>query len=245
MACTSRPLLVAAALAAGACSAERELPPPLPTGIEPAIAYAGAEVPVVIRGEAFYARGSHRTDGSGGDLSTEFLAWLGTTQLREVTWLDTATLTAVVPVALGAGTHDLVVEGPYGTQGVLAAAYVALDGGTAPVLTVYPEAVPTTALVGDPAQIHVRVKNWGPGAVNAVKLLLKRVVDGVASDNVPGGPPIQALAAGTFFDAVYPVTTSAPGAFDFQAKASGIAAATNAYVTSEKGYVQLEVVAPP
>jgi hypothetical protein len=242
MACSSRFLLLAAALAGAACSAERELPGPVPTAIEPAIAYTGEEVPVVIRGEAFYVRGSHGVDGTA-DASADFVAWLGTTALRDVTWVDTATLTAVVPPELGAGTYDLAVQGPYGTRGALAAAYVAVPG-TPPLLTVEPEAVPTTAAVGEPAEIRVHVTNHGPGGLNTVKLLLKFLVNGVATENVPGGPSVRPLAAGASFDAVYPVTTATAGTFDFQAKASGFADATSAYVASQKAYVRLEVIAP-
>lgn len=233
---TSGPLLLAAALAAS-CSAERSVPPPVPTAIEPAAAYHETEVPVVIRGEAFYLRAWHGAGGPGGDaVSAQFRGWLGAVELREVTWVDAGTLTAVVPARIPLGTHDLVVEGPYGTRGVLPAAYVAVDGPAR--LTVIPAAVPPAVLVGDPAEIRVQVWNVGGIPVEDVEVQLKPLA--APKSDVPGAPDPQVLEPGASFEAAFPVTTSVPGLFEFEAKASGKA---SAFVASAKVPVALEVVA--
>jgi hypothetical protein len=243
MPCSSagRGLLLAAVLAASACSGETVLPPPAPTAIEPAAGFTAAEVPVVIRGEAFYVRGSHGAGGPGGDrASAEYRAWLGGVPLSGVRWVDRATLTAIVPAGtLADGTHDLVLEGPYGTRGSLPGAYAAIPGD-APVLAVEPAAVPTTVLVGDPAELRVRVTNLGPGALEEVALSVKPVL--APRPDLPGAPAPQDLAEGAHLDAAFPVSTSAPGTFEFEAKASGTVAGTAVGVSSDKVRAALEVV---
>jgi hypothetical protein len=245
MPCSSgRGLLAATALAALACSAERALPPPVPTGIEPPAGFASVDVPVVIRGEAFYVRASQDAGGAGGDqVSAEFRAWLGEVPLRKVTWVDEGTLTAMVPAgAVAVGTHDLAVEGPYGTRGTLPAAYAA-EAGQPPVLTVEAEAFPTAVLVGDQAEIRVRATNHGPGPLRNVALSVKPTVG--PRPDLPGAPEPQDLGEGFHLDATFPVSTSTPGTFEYEAKASGLAG-TSVRVTSEKvrAALQVSTVAP-
>jgi hypothetical protein len=239
MRCSRRALLLAAVLAA-ACSADAGLPPPEPTAVEPSLAYAGEEVPVTIRGRAFYARAWIGADGSpGGGVSTEFRAWLGSEPLGEVTWVDETTLTAVVPATIALSTHDLVVEGPYGMRGALPSAYVALAG--LPMLRVAATAHPPTAVLGEPAFVHVRVENLGDVLLSAVQVHVKPAA--APRGDLPGAPPPLDLDPGAFFDADFPVTTSVAGTFTFEAKANGIDP-LGAFVPSPKVPVVLEVVLP-
>jgi hypothetical protein len=240
MRCSRRALLLVAALAA-ACSADRGLPPPVPTAVQPALAYAGLEVPVTIHGHAFYVRAWVGADGSPGDgVSTEFRAWLGSEPLGEVTWVDETTLTAVVPATIGVSAHDLVVEGPYGTSGELASAYVVL-AGPGPTLHVVASALPPAALVGEPAFIRVRVENLGGVLLRSVVAHLKPAA--APRVDLPGAPPPKDLVPGGFFDADFPVTTAVAGTFAFEAKANGIDP-LGAFVTSPKVPAVLEVVLP-
>jgi hypothetical protein len=235
--------LVLAILCAAACSAERALPPPRPTGIDPPAGFRSVDVPVVIRGEAFYVAAVHGAGGAEGDrVSAGFRAWLGEVALEEVTWVDEGTLTAVVAAGTVArGPLDLVVEGPYGARGGLPAAYAAEDG-QAPLLTVEPVLVPSTVLAGEPAAVHVHVTNGGPGPLRDVTLSVKPTFG--PRPDLPGAPAPQELGEGASFDAVLPVSTAVPGTFEYEAKASGYAGA-NVRVTSEKVRATLEVVAAP
>lgn len=242
MACASRPLVLALAVAAG-CAAERELPPPLPLAVEPASGFSTYEMPITILGDAFLVRASQSVEGEGGDVvSGAFRAWLGEVELLDVDRVDERTLTATVPGGVVPGSYDLVVEGPSGRSAPLPGAYRAI-AGPAPVIKVEPFAEPPVVTAGETGHVRVRVTNLGPGALTRVKLQLKWVVDGHASTPVAGGPDPRDLAVGERFDWSYDVPTTAPGTVELEVKVSGIDPVTGAGVSAPR--VRVTFLAAP
>jgi hypothetical protein len=258
MACSSVRFLLAALLApllAAACAAERELPPPAPEAVEPAVGFLTVDVPVLIRGRDFHLRASQGLDGGTEDrVSAQFRAWLGPIELRDVTWMDQGTLAAVIPAnALEQGSHDLVVEGPYGTRGALAAAYGAVPG-TPPDLVLSPEAVPPVVTLGEWARILVTVTNAGPGPVERLDVKLRRALDGrgvgagLSGALVGGGEVPRSLADGQSIEVEYLLTTTAVGTFWYEAKVGGFSPVHEASLPSDKvlvGYEVVDAVPPP
>lgn len=105
--------LFAVALACARTSA----PPgaPLPRAVEPKGTYFGTGPAVVLHGEGFTPAAMQRINGGGEiEVDANFRAFLGLLELADVRWVDSHTLTAVVPPDLAAGTYGLSVEGPYG-----------------------------------------------------------------------------------------------------------------------------------
>jgi hypothetical protein len=253
MACSRRLTVLGLLLAAG-CGAERELPPPVPEAVEPAVGFLTVDVPVLIRGRDFHLRASQGLEGAADDrVSARFRAWLGAVELRDVTWMDQGTLAAVIPAnALEQGSHDLVVEGPYGTRGALAAAYGAVSG-TPPDLVLTPVAVPPVVPLGERARILVTVTNAGPGPVERLDVKLRRALDGrgvgagLSGALVGGGEVPRSLTEGQSIEIEYLLTTTAVGTFWYEAKASGYSPVHAAWLPSDKGLVGYEVVdaAPP
>jgi hypothetical protein len=242
---SGRRLLLAAALVGAACASERELPPPAPEAVDPAVGFLSVDVPVVIRGRDFHVRASQSVEGAGDDrVSARFRAWLGGVELREVTWIDQGTLAAIVPAnGLSQGDHDLAVEGPYGTRGTLPAAYGALPG-TPPDLAVDPVAVPSVVILGEPVTIRVHVTNAGPGPVDSLELQLKHAeVGGPASGEPIAGPPLPAtLVEGESIDVEYVFTASALGTFECEAKVGGYSPGSGGPLPTVKVRVRYEVV---
>ena len=103
-------------LAAAACARNAPAPAaPAPAAVEPAGAYTRSPVSVLIRGESFVPVLDQRLGrGSHLDVDASFRAWLGTTELSGVQWIDESALTAVVPAGLADGVYRLTVEGPFG-----------------------------------------------------------------------------------------------------------------------------------
>jgi hypothetical protein len=259
MACSEpgrRFLLVAllAPLLAAACAAERELPPPAPEAVEPAVGFLTVDVPVLIRGRNFHLRASQGLDGAAEDrVSAQFRAWLGPIELRDATWIDQETLSAVIPAnALAQGSHDLVVEGPYGTRGGLAGAYSAIQG-TPPDLVLTVD-VPPVVTLGEWARILVRVANAGPGAVDRIDVKLRHALNGrgvggeLPGAPVGGGDVPRSLPEGQSLEVEYLITTTAVGTFWYEAKAGGYSPVHEAALPSDKalvGYEVVEAVPPP
>ena len=86
---------------------------PVPESIAPPTAPENTQTAVTITGRNFFpgVKVSY-TDKSHSILDTSFSARLGDTQLIEVTYVDSGTLTATVPATLSPGIYDLVVSDP-------------------------------------------------------------------------------------------------------------------------------------
>jgi len=88
---------------------------PLPRAVEPKGTYFGTGPVVVLHGEGFTPAAIQRINGGGLiEVDADFRAFLGQLELADVRWVDSHTLTAVVPPDLAAGTYGLAVEGPFG-----------------------------------------------------------------------------------------------------------------------------------
>ena len=109
------------------CGSETALPPPAPEAVVPAAGWNGAGREVEIRGRDFYATVTRRLEGEPLQTDTRFRVWLGDRELVDVRWLDSATLTATVPVGLPAGSLALTVGSPSGDTGTVADAYRSFD----------------------------------------------------------------------------------------------------------------------
>jgi hypothetical protein len=120
-------LVIAALVACGGCATQEAPGAPIPSGVVPAVGFGAVETPVEIAGERFHVQGVQAADG-GSHVDARYRAWLGATELLDVTWVDGRTLRARVPPGLALGWHDLEVEGPFGS-GVLASAYLVVGGG--------------------------------------------------------------------------------------------------------------------
>jgi hypothetical protein len=97
--------------------------PPQPLSMEPNIGTRSASTPVTIHGTGFSL--TVRADLSGGtvDVNGKFVARLGEVDLLDVNYVDSSTLTAVVPAGLNEGVHDLMVQNPDGQTGSLEKAF--------------------------------------------------------------------------------------------------------------------------
>lgn len=211
-------LLAAAALAVAACAA-RDVPGgPRPLAIAPEAGFASEETIVEITGEAFEIGVVQRTGAGGAAVDAAYRAWLGTTELLEVRWVDTRTLGAHVPAGLAAGRHDLTVEGPYG-RGVLAQAYVVVDG--VPASLAIGLVAPAQATVGDELQLAVTVENTGTSAVRAV---LPSIATSVPGALEPLGPPDlpQDLQPGDVREFVLRFAAARAGPVSLSASVSGV-----------------------
>ncbi len=107
------------------------VPDPLPESIVPDHGYNGATTGVTISGRNFYPQVGIDAANGEPDPNDRFSAWLDVdgvaTRLTNVSLVDFATLTAVVPKDLPTGTYDLRVEGPTGAEGTLPAAFQVTD----------------------------------------------------------------------------------------------------------------------
>lgn len=182
-------LLAVASL--GACAAHPPTAAPRPMAVAPASGFsAGGDV--VIAGESFEVRPVQRLSGRGSDVDARFRAWLGSTELVDVVWVDARTLRARIPPGLAVGGYDLTVEGPYG-RGVLAGAFEVLLG--APAALDASLALPATAGVGETFDAAVTVSNLGEATVTAVRPQLTASGAGAATLLAAAGA--QDVPAGT------------------------------------------------
>jgi hypothetical protein len=83
---------------------------PAPTAVVPNAAYATAPTAVEISGKRFLAKGTQPSGGGGPTVDSQHRAWLGDTELAEVTWVSTEKLTATVPAGLPLGAQKLTVD---------------------------------------------------------------------------------------------------------------------------------------
>ncbi|HET6440008.1 MAG TPA: IPT/TIG domain-containing protein, partial [Anaeromyxobacter sp.] len=132
------------------------MPAPSDLSISPPSGGSATQTAVVIQGQNFLAK----PVGSG--LDTQQHAWLDSTELQNVTWINVNEIHAVVPAGLSPGPKRLTVENAYGAQGSRDNAYVVDPAG----LTAQIAAGATTADVGQDVQVTFTVGNGGSSGAN-------------------------------------------------------------------------------
>ena len=95
---------------------------PTVTAIDPASAPNDLDTPVIITGTDFTA------ELSGTLVLTSPIAYLGSTALTNVTWVNRTTLAATVPWGMDPGAYPLTVTNPDGGTGSLAGAFTVKNG---------------------------------------------------------------------------------------------------------------------
>jgi hypothetical protein len=110
--------------------------------VDPPRGYAGADQPITIVGSGFAPEVTQDLgEAEGVKTDATFTATLGGTELRDVTFVDAETLTAVVPSGIDVGTHQLEVTTPFDETLTLAAAYSATASAAPELLLANPSDV--------------------------------------------------------------------------------------------------------
>lgn len=154
--------LAVLALCAG-CAASDAPGGPRPAAMLPAAGLATAETAVEIVGEGFLARGVQDADGDSS-VDAGYRAWLGGTELREVSWIDGHRLRAVVPAGLAIGWHDLAVQGPFG-MGTLANAFLVRAQVEVVAEDPFADGSPFAFVTGYRGQVYAGPNRYGTGIV--------------------------------------------------------------------------------
>ena len=208
--------LLACALACARTSAPP--PGPVPAAVEPAVGYATRDTTVVLHGDGFTPSVAQQFTGGGRIVvDTSFRASLGTSDLRDVRWLDSQTLGAVVPAGLAPGTYGLTVEGPFG-RGTADNVFRVFAGPPAALTaTAIP---PTMARVGVEFAISQTISNDGGMAALGVAA-------GTAVLTGPGAallPPTEALdlPAGAVHVFTWRIRPNQPGALGIELPIVGV-----------------------
>ena len=104
--------------------------PPSDISVEPATGEEGEEVQVTIRGAGFNPTVTRTTScGSRAhEVDDAFEADLDGTALTGVTWVDEATLSAVIPAGLAPGLHDMILIDPSGNSVEIPDAFEVISG---------------------------------------------------------------------------------------------------------------------
>lgn len=153
---------------AAGCSAGVSPPSPRPLAVVPAVGFAATGGPIQITGEDFEVKAVHSVSETASQIDVQYRAWLGSTELLDVVWVDARTLRARVPPGLPVAHHDLTVEGPFG-RGVLAGAYEVLPGSPSTVEVVatdpFADGSPFAFVAGYRGQVYVGPNRTGTGLV--------------------------------------------------------------------------------
>jgi len=186
--------LIAAAVLACACEAPAPVARPAPSAVEPASAHTTSDVPIVIRGADFLLTGT-RQIGQGVEVEGTFSAWLGSTPLLDVKWIDDHTLEASVPAGLDGDPLDLTVQGP-GGRATLVAAFRASRLASPNLSATL--AAPAQVEAGHPLPLSAQVANTGGQAVSGLSLQLQGAADPLWQPGSSGfGASLIAPAAGS------------------------------------------------
>lgn len=208
-------ILLACALACARTSAAP--PPPAPATLEPARGYFGTDTPVVLRGEGFTPQVVQHLAGGGLDVETNFRVDLGTTELRDVRWMDSRTIAATVPGSLPAGTYPVFVEGPFG-RGTAADVFQVLDGPPASLSA--SAAAPQRARVGEEFLVPQTVSNGGGMAALRVAAAAATASGPAATIQTP--PEAADIPAGGSHDFSWRVVATGTGQLQLELPVAGI-----------------------
>ncbi len=173
-------------------------------------------------------------DSNGNPVPIAYRAWMGTSELRDVKWVDRQTLTAVVP-PMADGTYPLRLQGPLGDPVTKEEAFRASDAAcpvqTAALVITSAVAAPATVVVGESVTVTASVKNLGLAAAKGVTASVTSAPAGLTAPAAGPGP--QDVPAGEARTFTWTYTASAMSGGAFTVEAGGTAADTGQPVTSQ------------
>jgi hypothetical protein len=188
------------------------IPAPVPRSVVPSAGYTGRTTAVRITGDNFLAR------PDAAQLDIQQRAWMGDTELADVTWIDAQTLSATVPAEITPGVKTLKVENAYGRQGTLAAAYTARGapaGLSATIATGRP-----TADIAQAIDVSFTVSNGGTGPASVTAVVPSTTGSAAACGAVSPAPPV-ALGVGASQVFTWSCAGSAEGTLVIDGSAAG------------------------
>jgi hypothetical protein len=186
--------------------------------VEPAGGYAGQATVVRLRGNGF-ALGAVQQLNGGGHIAVDdgFRAFLGTTELQQVEWVDSGTLLATVPADIPAGIYGLSIEGPSG-NGTVSDAFRVVSGVPAFL----------TASATGPAAVHTGTEFIVAQTIsNAGGMTALRVTPGTPSINGPAAtvqvsPGASDIPAGAELMFTWRIVPSGSGTLQLTLPVSGV-----------------------
>ncbi|MFY3744683.1 IPT/TIG domain-containing protein [Anaeromyxobacter sp. Red801] len=212
-------LAALAALAALSCSSGSDGEAPRPASVDPAAGPSAQATRVTIHGDGFLTRPSTKLSGGGAEVDVRHRAWLGDTELEQVTWVDVRTLQATVPAGLAPGSKRLVVENALGRQGALDDAFE-VTGAAPAALAASIAADRDTANVGQAVSVTLTVLNGGHATANLTSVVLDH--GGTAAATCGSVTPAPgALGTGASATFHWTCTASAPGTLSLSGTAGG------------------------
>jgi hypothetical protein len=188
------------------------IPAPVPRSVVPSAGYSGRTTAVRITGDNFLAR------PDAAQLDTQQRAWMGDTELSDVTWIDAQTLSATVPGEITPGVKVLKVENAYGRQGTLAAAYTA-RGAPAGLSATIASGRPT-ANVDQAIDVSFTVSNGGTGTASVTAVVPSTAGPAAACGAVSPATPV-ALGVGASQVFTWSCAGSAEGMLVLDGTAAG------------------------
>ncbi len=230
-------VLFALALACARTSA----PPgaPVPSAVEPKGTYLGTGPAVVLHGQDFTPAAVQRLNG-GSEIEVDavFRAFLGNVELEDVSWVDSHTLTAVVPPDLAAGTYALSVEGPYGL-GMADGVFLVSDA--VPAALTASASAPQRARLGLEFSVAQTVTNVGGMTAQAVAAG-SPVLSGSAQVQPPAGT-IDILP-GASFVFIWRIRAGDSGVLDVMLPVAGVDEVDGRAVVAETNNLVSVVTGP-
>ena len=230
-------VLFALALACARTSA----PPgaPVPSAVEPKGTYLGTGPAVVLHGQDFTPAAVQRLNG-GSEIEVDavFRAFLGNVELEDVSWVDSHTLTAVVPPDLAAGTYALSVEGPYGL-GMADGVFLVSDA--VPAALTASASAPQRARLGLEFSVAQTVTNTGGMTALAVAAG-SPVLSGSAQVQPP--PGTIDILPGASFVFIWRIRPGDPGTLDVGLPVAGVDEVDGRVVVAETSNSVVVVTGP-
>jgi uncharacterized repeat protein (TIGR02543 family) len=173
-------------------------------------------------------------DPNGNPVPIAYRAWMGTSELRDVKWVDRQTLTAVVP-PMAAGMYPLMLQGPLGDPATKEGAFRVSDAAcpvqTAALVITSAIAAPATVVVGESVTVTASVKNLGLAAAKGVTASVTSAPAGLTAP--AAGPRPQDVEAGEARTFAWTYTASAMSGGAFTVEAGGTAADTSQPVAAQ------------
>lgn len=160
-------------------------------------------------------------DPNGNPVRIAYRAWMGTSELTDVKWVDRQTLTAVVP-PMAAGTYPLVLQGPLGGPVTKEGAFQASDAPcpletAALVATLRISPATVAGNRNDTVTASMIVRNTGGATATGVMASIVSAPAGVTPGTAPASQDVPGGESRTF-NWIYTIGASAGGTFSASAR---------------------------